>query len=98
VGELARGVGLGEEDVEEVGDEERPGDGDCAEEEEDCEEERDAEGMAQNNEGLEAALEGDGEGREVDTVRATGLVGMAERKGENGHTGSFPSLFRLSFR
>jgi len=98
VGELARGVGLGEEDVEEVGDEERPGDGDCTEEEEDCEEERDAEGMAQNNEGLEAALEGDGEGREVNTVRATGLVGMAERKGENWHTGSFPSLFRLSFR
>lgn len=46
MGELARGVGLGEEDVEKVGDEERPGYRDCAEKEEDCEEERDAKGVA----------------------------------------------------
>lgn len=46
MGEFAGGVSLGEEDVEKVGDEEGPGDGDRAEEEEDCKEERDAEGMA----------------------------------------------------
>ncbi len=49
MGEFAGRVSLGEEDVEEVGDEEGPSNGDCAEEEEDREKERDAEGMAQDD-------------------------------------------------
>lgn len=66
VGEGTGGVGLGEEDVDEVGEEEGPSDRDGAEEKEGGEEEGYAEGVCEDDEGLEAPLEWDGEGGEVD--------------------------------
>ena len=59
-------MGLGEEDVEEVGEEEGPCYGDCANEEEGCKEEGHGERVGEDDEGLEAALERDGERGEVD--------------------------------
>ena len=53
------GAGVGEEDVEGVGEEERPEEGDAAEEEEGAEEEGHAESVHEDDEGLEPAFEGD---------------------------------------
>lgn len=59
VGQLAGVRGGGEEDVDGVGEEEGPEEGDGAEEEEDGEEQGHAEGVAEHDEGLETAFQGD---------------------------------------
>ena len=59
-------AGGGEEEVEDVGEEEGPEEGDGAQEEEGREEKRDAEGVPQDNERLEAPLERDIERRPAD--------------------------------
>ena len=88
---------MGEENVDEVGEEERPCDGDSAEEEEGCEEKGDGEGVAEDDKGLEAALEGDGERGEVDAGGDKWLAGSMEKRGRRGRTGSSPSQSRPFF-
>ena len=70
VGEGAGMPGAGKEDVDEVGNEDGPEEWDGAEEEEGAEEEGDAEGVPQDNECLQASLERDREGSEMDTAHS----------------------------
>jgi len=72
-GEGAGVAGRGEEEVEDVGEEEGPEEGDGTEEEEGGEEDGDGEGVPEDDKGLEPAFERDVEGGEADAVGSGSL-------------------------
>lgn len=65
---------VGEKEVKDVGEEEGPEEGDGAEEEEGGEEDGNAEGVPEDDEGLEPAFEGDVERGEADAGWGSGSV------------------------
>ena len=81
-GEGAGVAGGGEEEVQDVGEEEGPEEGDGAEEEEGREEDGDAEGVPQDDERLQAPLEGHVEGRPADpgVVSRVGRIGWPRKR------------------
>lgn len=99
-GESAGVASVGEKEVKDVGEEEGPKEGNGAEEEEGGEEDGDAEGVPEDDKGLEPAFKGDVERGEADARWGSGSVRVRLRCSQkgSGRTRFVPSLRRLCGR
>ena len=94
----------GENDVEKVGYEDRPEEGNCTQKEEYCEKAGNAKGVGQDQKGLQPALQGDREGGEMDAGRVEGISNGDKSNGSRERfvlaffpaCSGFPSAYELN--